>query len=938
MSRDSSPPPLSDDSAIGSLTDKSVQPPITIIPQQVSKQPPRPKFTRPSAKDQRVNSEDLEQAALQMRTYNVSLISSSIRTSLSCFEDLDVQRFEHRTEYLINFISNGINKCTSKVLRPISILWPESYDEMVERLSILDAFLINTEFKEKPIDWMLQRGLTTIPTCKQCNAKMILKSENNIVRWQCHETSACANYFMPVQRPSFFSSYEKVGLDKLLHSVYLWSTCIPGEELYSQLTMEPQILDSLWRRLQNVCRTALEKSYPRHRLTNVLDPGVGQQTRPLPIDLVSIKINDVFVVCAKHPASNLVRLGLYIPNVSTYSYVDLTESWFAHGAYIRVSESKFLGLNLRRTDLKVELVSRLEMISRNRSFHKESAFGYILCQLTHVLKDYDSSSLSRETLKLTLAEMQWRELYGTTPFDAFTNIVTHMAQYGDASDYYSEPSVPVTGEETLEKPHSSMDDGEFCWAEKYYYAAVDPVDSDGKVICRFAEQPNPDGPPNPDVRVFCHECNLPFECFDFSLHLIAHVESKRKDCESASMMKKQSIECKHCFKSFEREQLIAHSTLFRAKFQTVLFGCRICCIKLDDRATFLQHMRQMHFEHETPYRCPSCKFASFCQKDVLIHFQEEHRHSMIILCPLCLRSFTVAKPETMTREKMQELSKIVYNHLAEHYATAKTFACTNCCLCFLDNETLMKHKHLHHNPLEIRPSSREIKLTPFIVDPREERFCVLAFPMELFIANKRPNLPVEAPSALEAKKSEANNGGVSSTGLGNSSTSSGSSISSASNNPNTCEIDCSDEEENGSPTACSDSPARSDSELFFTATDDGIIYVRGFQESDKFLKGGSAAMHVPKGYQRAAKSYTDQAISSQKLIDLLSKMKRADGVIANRSVILTPTGKSTKCAECFQYITVDHFVSPITCKKCKYTTFCPRASLNHKTRHTKNAT
>lgn len=849
----------------------------------------RSRVTRVLPKDLRVNSVDLEVAAKQMRCSNVSLISSCVRIVMRCFDDLDIHRFEKTYDYLINFISNGINKCSQAVLRPMSIIWPEHYDTLVEQLSILDAFLLNSEFSENPINWMLERGLTTIPTCGQCKEKMNLHYDKNIARWQCKRTHACANYFIPVQRPTFFSNYENIGLDKLLFSIYYWATCIPGEDLYSRMNIEPHILNSIWRRIQNVCRTALEKSYPRHRLTNVIDHGPDQQSPAEPIDLVSIKLNNVYVVCAKHPCSNLVRLGLYIPNVSLYNFVDLTESWFAHGAHIRVCETKFKDLSLKRTDLKIDLVTRLEMISKNERFFRDSAFGYLVCQLSHVFKDFDSSTLSRESLKLVLAEMQWRELYGTTPYDAFTNIVNHMAQYGEASDWYSEPSLPVDGEETFETDPDNqliqaIDSSQYIWTEKYFYASVDPIDSDGKVICRFIEPPKPEDSPCADVRIRCHECKFRYECFDFGFHIISHVEANRKQLKNTN---KAMIECKHCFKTIKREDMFNHSTLFRCQYHTVKYGCRICCIKLENRSQYLQHMRRLHFEHETPYRCPSCRFCSSFQMDVFIHFQEEHRHSMIALCPLCLRSFTVSNPKQMTVEKMNELSRVIYNHISRHYILSKKFICTKCCLCFIDEDKLMKHSHKHHNPLEIR-DLQYVKVEPFIVTKDEEKFCVKALQVELFIANKRPN---------KSLNKQPNN-----------------QIPGVQEQANLSQQDQSaDESENG------------------------LIDVRGIMNADKFLAGGEANLKVSKSggialYNSgtpASKVDVSISCSSQKLIDYLSKMRRADGVIPNQSVILTPDGTPAKCCECLQFITVDHYVASIICRKCRYSTNCPRAATNH---------
>lgn len=1014
MSRDASPPPSSDDSAVGSITSASnngsdrshhvtqngFHPPTTTTTtsattnnnEVLSRQRPLPAtnsittnpnlsrspknyssqqkttnsissassasqqlFPTKTSGIERVDSDELALAAKYMRSTNVSLISRSIRTVLSCFDDLEVNRFEQKTDYLINFISNGINKCSSSLQRPVSILWPDSYDKMTDGLAILDAFLINTEFREKPVDWMLKRGLTIEPSCRQCKEKMVLKYEKNTVQWQCQRSQACANYFMPVQRPSFFSNYEYIGLDKLLFSVYYWATCIPGEDLYAQMNIEPTVLDSLWRRIQNVCRTALEKSYPRLRLTNYIDnldqPNVGQTQ---PIDLVSIKLNDVFIVCAKHPKLNRVRLGLHIPNVSLYNFVDLTESWFAHGAHIRVSESKFLDLRQRRTDLVINLVPRAEMISKDGRFYRDSAFGYLICQLTHVFKDYNTSSLSRETLKLILAELEWREIHGQTPYDAFTNIVNHMAQYGEASDWYSEPSIPVDGEESLSRPENqasqSLDGPEYVFAEKHFYATIDPKDENGKVICRISEPSNPADPPKPDVRLICHFCDNVYESFDFSMHLVAHVEHNRRENERKEYRKKRLIECKHCFKPFKREDIAMHATILRSHYQSVRYGCRICCIRLNDRAQFLQHMRRVHFEHETPYRCPSCPFASSFQRDVFIHFQEEHRHALIMLCPFCLRSFTVLKPGEMTKDRMHLLSKHVYNHLVEHFVVSKNYSCGNCCLCFLDKDGLRKHKQRDHNPLEIRNLDK-IKIQPFIVTADEEKYCVKAMPIELFIANKRPNMAVDqvedaghtaelwklqrAKDIGDKDKNHDDGNAGNNNDNNNTSTSlhTGSAHQVSSDAPACANVIASDSDS-------SSEISESDAESFLTAREDGTILVRGLGEAQNYLAGEKPDFKIAKAKTVSGKptgptKNLDQVsgCTSQKLIELLSKLSRADGVLPNQSVILTPQSKPALCCECFEFIAVDHYVATINCRQCNYLTHCPRALTKHKHVH-----
>lgn len=857
-----------------------------------------------------VKPDDLGLAMKQIRRSNLTLISRSLRTPLTCFDDLDMHNFEPTSDYLVNFISNGINKCSNHPLQPVSILWPDNFDELVDQLAILDAYLLNNEFRERPVDWMIKHGLTYVPECRQCRDKLKVHYADNSVTWQCQKFPACSKYSMPVLRPTIFSGYEHVGLDKLLFCLYYWATCTPAEELYTRMNIEPMILVSLWRKLQNVCRTTLEKTYPRHRLTNVLSQGMEAEAEPEPIDLISLKLNDLFVVCAKHPRSNLVRLGYYIPKVSAYTFADLTESWFAHGTTIRVSETKFLDLRQKRADLNIVVATRIEMISKDDQFNRESAFGYLVSQLAHVLKDCDSSTLSREHLKLALAETQWRELYGINPFDAFTNMVRHISLYGDVSDWYVEPTEIDDVEQSLACLSSENAYSDYVWAEEYFYATMETITlpkGRNSIVERH---------PKPDARISCHLCNNMFETFEFSLHIIVHVEENRKHYGRAIP---DEVECKHCFKPFGYNDIAIHSSIFRSYYHHIRYGCRICCVKLDNRSSYLKHMRTQHFEHECPYRCPCCEYASSFQRDIFVHFQEEHRYSIVVLCPLCLKKFTTSQPETMTRENMFDLSRSIYNHLAEHYILSRKFTCTNCSLCFVKEKKLLKHKRRHHNPLETYPIEKAVTI-PFKVDKQCREYCVKALPMELFIANKRPNSHIKYPDNSGKRVEESNPSESNSTSV-----------------INLAEV-----------ATIIDEGDRSD-ESFNAPIDGNTIVVRGIDEASRFLAGGNPALsisktplHVVATSKKAAKAggpqggtiirpafYKKDELTSQKLIGFLSKLQRADGILPNQSVILTPLGLPAKCVECRNLITIDHYVAEIFCSHCEYVTFCPRAATIH---------
>lgn len=335
MSREHSPPPLSDDSAVGSLTSSATNNARSQTSHGDGSQQSRTDHDSDTNKTRHQNlirPDQLRLMASRMRYNNTSLTSSSIRTNLSCFNDLDIQRFESSPEYIVNFISLGINKSQHCIHRPVSILWPDTYDKMVDGLSKLDAYLINSELKEKPIDWLISRGLTSVPNCRQCKERMTLRFERDNVKWNCQKTPACLNSYALVQRPSTFKGYENISLLKLLFSMYYWACCTTCDLLYGILRLEPEVMHGIWRRLQNVCRVALEKSYPRFRLCNRPnsdgDSNITLMTSEQlePIDLVSIKLNGNYIVCAKHPKSNCVRLGLWVPGYSQYSVAMLTTS------------------------------------------------------------------------------------------------------------------------------------------------------------------------------------------------------------------------------------------------------------------------------------------------------------------------------------------------------------------------------------------------------------------------------------------------------------------------------------------------------------------------------------------------------------------------------------------------------------------------------------
>lgn len=276
------------------------------------------------------------------------------------------------------------------------------------------------------------------------------------------------------------------------------------------------------------------------------------------------------------------------------------------------------------------------------------------------------------------------------------------------------------------------------------------------------------------------------------------------------------------------------------------------------------------------------------------------------MCPFCLRSFTIPNPAELDAAKMNRVSQAVFDHIQQHYALAESYRCDSCCLSFVSAAGLRKHKKNHHNPMEIF-SEREVKVQPFIVTHVEEQHCVQALPMELFIPNKRPNTAIDERtqvinSSLNRDCLDAGD------------------IRGRVRASNATEDDI---VENGQSN---DEDVDDDERMPRNNMEDDIIHVGPSGNTRNFLDGGNANLRILKN-KHNLKEWT-----TERIIEAMSRMRRADAIIPNQSVILMPDGNPAKCLECSEYITTDHYVAAVPCKPCKYETHCPRAATEHKQR------
>lgn len=819
------------------------------------------------------------------------LIKKSIRGELKNLDNLDFSGCEINNRYLLEFVSRGPRLCYSHTLVPMPMSWPSTLKSALHAIIQFDEHIVESGFDKQPILWMLNNDLLHRQICQRCKNPMTARCESLTFIWNCDNSFNCSIYTMPILTGTFFSHFKHISLDKVLYCLYYWSLCIAPNELSNVLQLEPLILNAIWRTIQNVCRIAIERSFPRFRLCNIIPLENLTTSDYHPIELISFKLNKYYIVCAKHPNSDNTRLGLLNPTTSIYDFADLTESWFASGTCIRVCEPKFLALQNKRSDLRIELVTRNQMISSNGTFDKTTAFGYLITQLGWAFKGFDSKSIACEQLKLLLAELQWRELFGLTPKLAFDAIVAHIAAYGEASKNYKE----LTFKDYEPAPRTISDKftNEFVWTEEYFYATI---------VLKNEKNPHGDQQETVklDLRILCHNCDLMFETYDFGLHALMHTQEARRIVPGQRIVEDniEKFKCHHCFKYFEELDFREHSQMIHSRTITAKYGCLICCIRFENRSDFLGHMRRKHFQHECPYRCPQCDFGSSFQRDIYHHFSEKHSDQMAVLCPICLKGFSVMDPKSLDSELSKEISELVHDHVSSHYVLHNN--CDNCCLTFTEKKKLYRHKLRHHNPIDIYETDNTI-VKPFEVDLADIDHCTKALRMELYIPNKRPNV-MYGEKYVQIDYDQPPNGGR--------------------------QLIDTDQEQNIENSQMNGHDATKEDE------EDGSIsmahlsirtskYNIDYDRVNSFLTGGHPTLINGR--------LKDTRLNSSKLIAGLSKLPKADGIIPNASIILTPSGKPAICIECGQPVTCDHYVEAIKCdvKNCSYVTLCPRAILKH---------
>lgn len=333
------------------------------------------------------------------------------------------------------------------------------------------------------------------------------------------------------------------------------------------------------------------------------------------------------------------------------------------------------------------------------------------------------SLLSRQIIQQFLDELVWREMYGTTAYDAFHSIQKHISeqtrvssgtsfftrlnkvaanpfkrwsiqeylkkppirpkpkQYGSAPGLQPSLSansqmlqqvckvaIPRVLNNALGTPRVAQIPKQLTSLESYYYGTVecDPVVEEV------------------ELNVKCPICQKVYGTnTDLMLHLFRHVATA-------------DYFCKYCLMDCgSKHNLYTHLELKHAIETKAgrFFNCLICHDKFNSVVVLGKHMSIEHSPSELPYHCGSCEYKSSSHKAIIDHFYKKHRKQAILQCPFCL---SITKME----ENMTADANTFLQHLIAHAKKGKNpkgavKKCARCDLQFLDKEEFDQHGERH---------------------------------------------------------------------------------------------------------------------------------------------------------------------------------------------------------------------------------------------------
>uniref|UniRef100_A0A1B0C999 C2H2-type domain-containing protein n=2 Tax=Lutzomyia longipalpis TaxID=7200 RepID=A0A1B0C999_LUTLO len=360
------------------------------------------------------------------------------------------------------------------------------------------------------------------------------------------------------------------------------------------------------------------------------------------------------------------------------------------------------------------------------------------------------SLLSRAIIQQFLDELVWREWYGSTPGQAFDNIVNHLAEQTrlDHKSSLTSRLNKVAADPFQNWQHFSATNKP-SGKRKMPSASTIPVADDSPKASTPKEKAkqSPATPvstrrgqvaaPPPTLAVAATPTSsgkigrprkedtadkISLEGYYYATYEgegttlqageMVNFEIKCPDCDKVLTNNTDLMDhlfthvttsvgrkiCRYCLDRFTtpegqtRHILLSHPIDTKYMAQGGGFNCLICEQRHATLVALVSHMGVRHVTSEMPYKCGGCEYRSSVLRQTIDHFYAKHKLSAMLQCPFCLKIYLAATAEETLYANVLGYLK----HLRQHMLKTATKKCGRCSLGFVSKSAHKLHQLYAH--------------------------------------------------------------------------------------------------------------------------------------------------------------------------------------------------------------------------------------------------
>ena len=294
------------------------------------------------------------------------------------------------------------------------------------------------------------------------------------------------------------------------------------------------------------------------------------------VELATVQVGRFYVVGCMESSSPRFRLGVICcpqheygtDNGSIKPFLQFIQTWIQPSSNIIVCEPKFKAL--KEFGYDVHILSRTHFLNHLKI---SNIGGYMIQHLRKLFGTTDLKDLTHDNLTLILEELQWRERFGKDPFNAFHNIIKHLAEQCAQQQLLNDTGMLNTlqtrnkfdrQQSITSSSSSSSQEGRISarqkfsgaqvWVDEYYYSNLKLNKNKKNAINDEREAES-----SRSSQFQCHLCQMFFDNILIVQHILEHIERERKG--RVRKGDDNEIECKHCFRMFDEPIMPMHEEL-----------------------------------------------------------------------------------------------------------------------------------------------------------------------------------------------------------------------------------------------------------------------------------------------------------------------------------------------------------------------------------------